>query len=144
MTTEETLMEIIDSGKACPPSTLMPLFEKLEPASIDFMIGQWHGGKFDGGATPDPINWYGKRFVSRDYVEPMLCRQEDGTVYAWDKWGVAQMRNVEFGDKVQACLIYDEKPMFDYFRKISEDVVLGLGDIKGQPTEFFFWLKRDN
>lgn len=143
MTTEETVLEIINSGKACPPATLMPLFDKLEPATIEFMIGQWHGGKFDGGATPDPINWYGKRFVSREYAEPLLCRKEDGTVYAWENWGAAQLRDVAYGGKVQACLIYDEKPMMDYFRKVNENVVIGLGDIKGQSVDFFFWLERD-
>lgn len=143
MSAEQTLLEIIKSGKACPASILMPLYEQLEPASIDFMLGQWRGGKFDGGATPDPINWYGKRFVSREHAEPLLCRKEDGTVYAWEKWGAAQLREVAYGGKLQASLIYDEKPMMDYFRKVTDDMVIGLGDIKGQATEFFFWLERD-
>ena len=143
MTAEDTLLRIIRSGEACPAETLMPLYDQLQPASAKQMIGQWHGGKFDGGAEPNPINWYGKRFVSRTEVEPMLCRKEDGTIYAWDKWGAAQLREVAFGDKVQACLIYDTLPMMDYFRKVSEDLVLGLADIKGRPTDFFFWLERD-
>lgn len=144
MTAEQSLLDIIRTGEACPASTLMPLYDQLEPASIDFMIGQWHGGKFDGGKIPDPLNWYGKRFDDRDHAEPMLCRKEDGTVYPWQGWGAARLREAAFGGKVQACLIYDEKPMMDYFRKVSEDMVIGLGDIKGQPTEFFFWLERDN
>lgn len=143
MDAQSTLEKIIRSKEACPAENLMPLFEQLEPASADFMIGQWHGGKFDGGEDPDPINWYGKRFESRTHVEPLLCSKEDGTVYAWDKWGAAQLREVEFGGKVQACLIYDEKPMMDYFRKVNENLVIGLGDIKGLPTDFFFWLERD-
>lgn len=142
-TANETLMKLIKNNEVCPAETLMPLFEKLEPASADFMIGQWHGGKFDGGKEPNPINWYGKRFESRTHVEPMLCQKDDGTVYAWNNWGTAQLREVEFGGKIQACLIYDEKPMMDYFRKINDNVVVGLGDIKGLPTDFFFWLERD-
>jgi hypothetical protein len=143
MSAEDKLMQIIKSGEACPADILMPLFEQLQPAPAEFMIGQWHGGKFDGGKEPDPIHWYGKRFVSPSHVEPMLCRNEDGTVYAWDKWGAAQLREVKFGDKVQACLIYDKLPMMDYFRKVTEDLVIGLGDIKGRPTDFFFWLERE-
>lgn len=143
MSVEEKLLAIIRSKEACPAETLMPMFEQLEPAMADGMIGTWHGGKFDGGAEPDPINWYGKRFISRSKVEPMLCRKEDGTVYAWDKWGEAQLREVAFGDKVQACLIYDKLPMMDYFRKVTDDIVIGLGDIKGRPTDFFFWLERE-
>jgi hypothetical protein len=118
-------------------------FAQLQPASAQQMIGTWHGGTFDGGTQPNSINGYGKRFVSRSHVEPMLCRKEDGTIYAWDKWGEAQLREVEFDGKVRACLIYDKLPMMDYFRKVSEEVVLGLGDVKGRPTDFFFWLERD-
>jgi hypothetical protein len=143
MTAENTLLRIIRSGEACRPETLMPLFDQLQPASADEMIGQWHGGKFDGGAEPDPIRWYGKRFTSRTQVDPMLCRADDGSVYAWDKWGEAQLREVVFGGKVQACLIYDKAPMMDYFRKVTPDLVIGLADIKGRPTDFFFWLERD-
>ncbi len=143
MSAQDQLLAIIKSGEACSADILMPLFEQLEPAPADFMIGTWHGGKFDGGQDPDPINWYGKRFISATQVEPMLCRKEDGTVYAWEKWGEAQLREVAFDGKVQACLIYDKLPMMDYFRKVTDDLVIGLGDIKGRPTDFFFWLERD-
>lgn len=143
MSVEETLLKIIRSGEACSAEILMPLFEQLEPAPEEFMIGQWHGGKFDGGADPDTINWYGKRFISRTLVEPMLCRNEEGEIYVWEKFGQAQLREVAFNGKVQACLIYDKMPMMDYFRKVTDDIVLGVGDIKGLPTDFFFWLERD-
>jgi hypothetical protein len=142
MSAEQELLAMIKSGKDCPSATLMPLFEKLEPVPADFMIGTWHGGRFDH-STPDPINWYGKRFVSSNHVEPLLARKEDGTVYSYEGLGVAQLREVAFGGKVQASLIYDKHPMMDYFRKVTDDIVIGLGDIKGRPTDFFFWLERD-
>jgi hypothetical protein len=31
----------------------------------------------------------------------------------------------------------------DYFRKVTKDLVIGLGDIKGRPTDFFFHLTRE-
>ncbi len=142
MSAEKELLEMIQSNKAYTPAAVMALYEQLEPAPADFMIGTWYGGKFDGGLEPNPINWCGKRFVDANTVEPMLCRKEDGSVYAWDNWGEAQLREVKWGGKVQATLIYDKHPMMDYFRKVTEDVVIGLGDIKGRPTDFFFWLKR--
>lgn len=142
MSASEAMLKIISSGKDCPSSTLMPLFEELEPASAEFMIGTWKGGRFDA-TQPDPINWYGKRFVSSTHVEPLLARKpEDGSVYAYDGLGQAQLREVKWGGKVQAALIYDKHPMMDYFRKVTEDIVIGLGDIKGRPTDFFFWLER--
>lgn len=142
-TAEAQLLEMIESGRAVPADELMKLYEQLEPTTEDFMIGQWHGGKFDGGAEPSPISWYGKRFNNRDDVNPMLCTKPDGEIYAWDDWGQAQMREMAFGGKVQAALIYDKLPMYDYFRKVSDDTIIGLADIKDRAMDFFFWLRRD-
>ena len=143
MSAQTQLLEMISTGQAYPASMLMPLFEQLEPASLDFMIGTWKGGKFDGGKEPDPIKWYGKRFVSAAHAEPLLCRAADGSIYAYDNLGQAQMREVVFGGKVQAALIYDKHPIMDYFRKVTDNLVIGLGDIKGKPTDFFFHLTRE-
>ena len=137
------LLAIIRSRAACPAAQLMPLYLQLEPVSIDFMLGTWCGGKFDAGKEPDPINWYGKRFVSRDQVEPLLCRAADGSIYAYEKLGKARLREVGFGGKISAGLIYDSQPIMDYFRKVTDDVVIGLGDIKGRPLDFFFHLTRE-
>lgn len=143
MSAESDLLGIIKSGGACPANKLLPLFDQLEPVSAEFMLGTWHGGKFDGGTEPDPIKWYGKRFVSRTHVEPLLCYAADGSIYSYDKLGVAQLREVAFNGKVSASLIYDQHPIMDYFRKVTNDIVLGLGDVKGKPTDFFFHLTRN-
>jgi hypothetical protein len=71
-----------------------------------------------------------------------LCRAADGSIYSYDKLGLAQLREVVFQGKVSASLIYDQQPIMDYFRKVTDDVVVGLGDIKGKPTDFFFHLTR--
>jgi hypothetical protein len=133
----------IRSRAAFSAAQLMPLYLQLEPVSVDFMLGTWHGGKFDGGVEPDPINWYGKRFVSRDHAEPLLCRAADGSIFAYEKLGRARLRELGFGGKISAGLIYDNQPIMDYFRKVSDDVVIGLGDIKGRPLDFFFHLTRE-
>jgi hypothetical protein len=134
---------MIRSGQAYPAEVLMPLYNQLEGASADFMIGTWKGGKFDGGKEPDPIKWYGKRFVSRSHVEPLLCRRDDGSVYSYENLGVAQLREVVFNGKMCASLIYDKQPIMDYFRKVTDNIVIGLGDIKGRPLDFFFHLTRE-
>ena len=141
---EAKLLEMIASGKAYSAEELMPLYEQLEPVSIEFMLGTWRGGKFDGGSEPDPINWYGKRFDSAAHAEPLLVRAKDGSIQAYTALGAAQLREVKYAGKVSATLIYDKQPIMDYFRKINDDVVIGLGDIKGKPTDFFFHLTRDN
>lgn len=137
------LLQMIDSGEAYPASELLPLYEQLEPVSVEFMLGSWKGGKFDGGTEPDPINWYGKRFDSAKHAEPLMVRTADGSVQPYTALGAAQLRMVEFGGKVSASLIYDKQPIMDYFRKIDDNRVIGLGDIKGKPTDFFFHLTRE-
>lgn len=137
------LNEMIASGKAYTNDDILPLFDQLDPVNIDEMIGTWKGGKFDAGKSPDPINWYGKRFNSAYDAEPLLASKPDGTIYSFDKWGMAQLREIKFRDKVSGSLIYNQKPLMDYFRKIDDDTLLGLGEMKGKLL-FFFYLKRDN
>lgn len=140
---EQQWLDMIASGQAYSADTLMPLFRQLEPVDTDFLLGTWKGGKFDGGTQPDPINWYGKRFTSTTDVEPLLITNAEGQIATYDRLGGAQMRHVEFDGTVSAALIYDSQPIMDYFRKVNDDVVIGLGDIKGKPTDFFFHLTRD-
>ena len=140
---EQQWLEMIASGQAYSADTLMPLFKQLEPVDTDFMVGTWKGGKFDGGSEPDPINWYGKRFTSTTDVEPLLVTNDKGEVVTFDRLGAAQMREVAFDGTLSAALIYDSQPIMDYLRKVNDDVVIGLGDIKGKPTDFFFHLTRD-
>lgn len=76
-------------------------------------------------------------------VEPLLVTNTDGEVVTYDRLGAAQMRNIEFDGQVSAALVYDSQPIMDYFRKVNDDLVIGLGDIKGKPTDFFFYLVRE-
>lgn len=138
-----TLKTWIASGEAVDDDRLMALYDELQPVNLDFMLGQWSGGKFDGGAEPDPINWYGKRFDSRNHVEPLLARAPDGSIYAFDKLGAARMRMIEFRGKTTASLIYDKQPIMDYFRKVDDDTVIGVGEVKGKPGYLVFYLERE-
>lgn len=113
----------------------------MKPIAVEQILGAWKGGKFDGGKDPDPIKWYGKRFVSVDHCEPLLCTREDGTVYPYGGLGVAKMRLMEYDGKVSA-LIYDKHPIMDYFRKVTDEIIIGPGGVKGKPTDFFFHLTR--
>lgn len=135
------IKDMIASGEAYTVEDIMPHYDQLDPVDLDFMLGTWKGGKFDGGKEPDPINWYGKRFNSRDDVEPLLAQKPDGTIYSFDMWGMAVMREINYRGKVSASLIYNQKPIMDYFRKIDDNTLIGLGEVKGNP-HFFFYLMR--
>lgn len=54
----------------------------------------------------------------------------------------ARLRMLEHRGKVSATMVYDAKPINDVFRKIDDDTVLGLMDLKGMKKPFFFLLER--
>lgn len=55
----------------------------------------------------------------------------------------ARMRMTEFRGKVSATMIYNGLPINDVFRKVDENTLLGLMDLKGMDQPFFFVLHRD-
>lgn len=55
----------------------------------------------------------------------------------------ARIRMMEHRQKISATMIYDYLPINDIFRKIDENIVLGLMDFKGMQQPFFFILNRE-
>jgi catechol 2,3-dioxygenase-like lactoylglutathione lyase family enzyme len=136
--------ERIESGAAFRDEDLMPDFLALEAISPDEMWGMWRGGRFDGGLTPNPINWYGKRFTSFEAVDPLMVRNAAGELVPFEGLGGARLREVWFMNKVSSTLIYKNQPIMDYFRKINDDTIVGWGEVADPTQSFFFWLKRDD
>lgn len=56
----------------------------------------------------------------------------------------ARLRMVEYRGKYSASMIYDNKPIIDIFRKVDNDKVLGLMDLKGMEQPFFFILQKQD
>jgi Domain of unknown function (DUF4334)/GXWXG protein len=56
----------------------------------------------------------------------------------------ARIRMMEYRQKVSATMIYDHLPIYDIFRKVDDNTVLGLMDFKGVSQPFFFVLKHDS
>nr|MDT0665383.1 DUF4334 domain-containing protein [Micromonospora sp. DSM 115978] len=74
--------------------------------------------------------------------DPLLCTAKDGSVFAYPMMGSARLREVGFRGTVSAAMIYDDHAVIDYFRKVADDVVLGVMDPKGHPVDFYFHLTR--
>ena len=55
----------------------------------------------------------------------------------------ARMRMMEHRGKISAVMIYDYMPINDVFRKVDENTLLGLMDLKNMPQPFFFVLNRE-
>lgn len=54
----------------------------------------------------------------------------------------ARIKMMEYEGKVSATMIYDKLPIHDVFRKVDDDTVLGLMDLKKMEQPFFFILER--
>jgi hypothetical protein len=55
----------------------------------------------------------------------------------------ARLRSVEHRGVQTAAMVYDALPIIDVFRRLSDDVRLGLMDLRGLADPFFFVLRRE-
>ena len=55
----------------------------------------------------------------------------------------ARLRTTVYGGVGSATMVYDAHPVNDVFRRISDDIVIGLMDQRGAPP-YFFSLQRDD
>ena len=56
----------------------------------------------------------------------------------------ARLRMTTYRGESSATMIYDKLPINDVFRKIDPDAVLGVMDLKGMKSPFFFILRREH
>jgi lysophospholipase L1-like esterase len=147
---ERQVLELIEKGKhtPVPDSELLPLYEQLEPVSVEFMKSIWHGSYFNG--TPQgQAGWYGKDMRDPDDVRPLLYQREDGSVYANEMYGRAALSIASYGTLSPTVLLkYKNTRILDYFRRVTDDTVLGLTPASESQTpegsDFFFQLTRAN
>ena len=118
-------------------------FDALPPVAEDAMLGDWAGELVPTGHPGEPLldgmDWKGKRFVTRDDVCPLLCG-EDRAVNP--VMGTASLRMVEYRGVVTATMVYDKHPIFDSFRQVDADTVMGAMDRKGEDAPLMFLLRR--
>jgi hypothetical protein len=55
----------------------------------------------------------------------------------------ARVREVRHRGVVTAAIVYDRLPVVDSFRRLGEDTLLGLMDLRGVPEPFPFLLRRE-
>lgn len=56
----------------------------------------------------------------------------------------ARLRMTEYRGCLSATMLYDQQPINDVFRRIDDDTVFGLMDLKGMERPFFFILRRES
>jgi hypothetical protein len=125
---------------------LFAFFDSLEAVEPDAMVGDWEGGVFSTGHPGEQqlkwVRWAGKSFRGRNDVDPIVSKDAAGHRKANPVLGAACLRAVAYRGVVTATMVYDQYPIFDHFRRISEDRVLGVMDRKGEDEPLFFWLQR--
>ncbi|OBT51756.1 hypothetical protein VE04_05694 [Pseudogymnoascus sp. 24MN13] len=108
------------------PTSIDAVYNKLGTVKPGLMLGEWGG----------------KNFTSVEQVDPVII-DKNGQRVSWGKWGHATLREVLYRDVVSTAMIYDDRPVFDYFRYVNDDMVAGIMEGKelGESL-FYFYLKR--
>lgn len=56
----------------------------------------------------------------------------------------ARLRTTRYRGTDSATMVYDQAPVNDVFRRLSDDAVIGAMDLRGSPRPYFFVLRRDD
>lgn len=156
MTARRRFEALRDTTGTLSPREVEALWDALPPATIEALTGsRWRGGALATGHRTSRLleksRWYGKRFGDRFDVQPMLCRNDDGSIFSDTKSGrgEASLWMIEFRGVVTATMVYDGMAVFDHFKKVDDDTLLGVMNGKPALVEdagelFWFWLERDS
>lgn len=120
-------------------NVILELFDALEAASCNDILGKWKGTGFDTGhwllQALAGMKWYGKWFLTENDAKPFICVNNDGNLYSNASLnGEACLRMIDFRGKTSATVVYDGLPMFGHLRRIDERTLLGVVDGKVFPT----------
>lgn len=146
MSLEQQFETLANSQSPTSTTELDTLFDALPDVEEAFMIGEWNGGVFNTGHPGEQqlgaLNWAGKTFRHRNDVDPIVSRQADGSRVANPIMGTAALRRVEYRGVVTATMVYDKHAIFDHFRAVNANTVLGVMDRKGEANPLYFYLRR--
>jgi Domain of unknown function (DUF4334)/GXWXG protein len=143
--------ELKERTQPIPDNELDEFWATLEPATTDFMIGEWKGGAFDNGHPMigglAKARWFGKTFGSADDVQPLVCLDDDGNKFSSIKLGKgeASLWMEEFRGEMTATMVYDGQPIHDHFKKIDDNAVMGIMNGKAGVHDSrygYFYLER--
>ena len=131
-------------------SEVEEIYNALPPISTPtFMVGSWKGGSLDTGHPGHKMagetRWAGKDFRSVDDVDPIINYNDNGDRVFDADWGHASLREMVYRGVASIAMIYDNKPIFDHFRYVDEDMVMGAMDapkLKMEGGIYYFFLTR--
>ncbi|MFI6225977.1 DUF4334 domain-containing protein [Micromonospora echinospora] len=127
------------------------IWAALDTVRPEEILGEWKGSGFDTGhplnGQLDQVRWYGKSFVTVTDVKPLICRDDKGERYSNTVLGrgEASLWTVEFRGESTATMVYDGQPVFDHFKRVDENTLMGIMNGKNVPADgpfFYFLLDR--
>ncbi|WP_052466016.1 DUF4334 domain-containing protein [Mobilicoccus massiliensis] len=121
----------------------------------------WHGKRFDDADDAEALVMDGRngtyaldpRFVPMGLVlriaplakNPLAARVLRGILpLLRTPRPTARLRMTEHRGVATATMTYDTQPIDDHFRRIDDDTLLGVMDMRGMTQPFFFVLRRSN
>ncbi|KAJ3322438.1 hypothetical protein HDU93_003115 [Gonapodya sp. JEL0774] len=113
--------------------------ETVHPLQMDDGAGgRWNLDPLIMPATAGPLS-----SISRMAANAALLRAAR-PLLSLGPQSAARLRMLEYRGVVTATMVYDSKPINDIFRKVDDQTVLGLMDMKGDNPEapFCFFLKK--
>jgi len=128
----KTFAEFVARGGQIPDAELDAFWETLEPATVNFMLGDWSGGGFDTGHrlinSLESARWFGKSFTAPGDVKPLVCLDDDGNKFSNVELGKgeATLWVEEFRGELVATMVYDGQPLHDHFKKVDDNTVMGI------------------
>ena len=80
-----TFTELAQRTGLIPDAELDDFWTTLEPASIEWMFGEWKSGEVNTGHRINGIlpkaNWFGRTIKSATDVLPIVCLDDDGNKF---------------------------------------------------------------
>jgi hypothetical protein len=151
MNAKERFYELRNQRRLINTEELDEVFNALEPVACESILGKWKGGDFNtghkGSTQLREMKWYGKTFNSFKDAKPLICYNERGELYSnQELGGEASLWMIEFRGKVSATMVYDSIPVFDHFRKVNENTLMGIMNGKDMVFDngkhYYFFLER--
>ena len=138
---------ILRTGKLSSDE-LDQFYSELQSVTIDEMIGLWKlgyfftyrkGNRLEKMIRYFPIKLYGKRFKSKNKVQAWIFS------FFGIKFGfpftTAILETVPYRNKESTSMIYNYLPMIDHFRKVDNSTVMGIMEVKGNLSLYFYLVK---
>lgn len=137
------------------PDELDAIWTRLPVCEVEQILGDWSGAALYTGHPLEralhAASWHGKRLHSPWEVDPLICRDDSGALFSDIKLGKgrATLWPVGFRGGVTATMVYDGQPVFDHFKRVDDDTLLGI--MNGRPElvldadgrHFYFLLDRE-